>query len=209
MARSTPNHPPDRRRRAICVGAVLIGMALQPGVAGAQSILDRVLKDIDARAPAGMQPELFLNMAEHAAVKDPAGSILNRVDGSVRLYVTPPEIAAVAGGSLAGAPLPGGPGAAPSPLGNQPGFQEVATLVSAANNTGLIEVARSGGLVVDGYSAALGNIAAAGTDVLGAILKVGEGLAETAPGQQATSSVGSINTGGITIRIHNLIEEVR
>lgn len=207
MARRPIHRLPERLIQAFCAGAFLIGGVLQPGVACAQSILDRVLHDIDRRAPDTAGPELFLNMAEHSAVQDEGGSILNRVDGSVRLFGEAPDLAAGAA-AFAPGPAPAVQVVVPN-MGAVSGHAQVATVVAASNNTGMIDVAREGAARIGGYSATLGNIASTGTDVLGAILQVGQGGAEALQGKMATSSIGSVNTGGITIRINDILQGVR
>lgn len=207
MARRSIHRLPERLIQAFCAGAFLIGGVLQPGVACAQSILDRVLHDIDRRAPDTAGPELFLNMAEQIGVQDEGGSILNRVDGSVRLFVDVPDPATGAAAFEAGSPS-----LAQAMVPNMEaisGHAQVATAVAASNNTGMIDVAREGAARIGGYSATLGNIASTGTDVLGAILQVGQGGAEALQGKMATSSIGSVNTGGITIRINDILQGVR
>lgn len=192
-----------------CFPALALVAFCTPACAG--SILDRVLADIATDAPAAGQADVMMNIAEVVnPAKDP--SILNRIDGSTTL---------VSGDMMQPAAI--GYDTEASTTADL-AWREIDTQTIASSNTGTIEVtkilpttpvavpedigqagtaAATGAAPPAGYAVLLGNLALATTNVIGSISLRTENIANSGATvmQQATSSIGTINSGGITLKI--------
>lgn len=177
MSRPAPLRP-ARRTRPGWPGAIAVAaVALLPAAAPAQSILQRVL----GQTGAGM---VSANIAETAA---PSGAV-PVLDGSVTLRAVP--------------------GAEPDALPLQPTLHhlDTATSVMAAVNTGRIRLepsqpATSAATDMPGHAGVAANLAISNAQVLGQIDLRIEGATGPDSATQATSVLGSMNDGRITIVI--------
>lgn len=192
-----------------CFPALALVAFCTPASAG--SILERVLADIAADAPVAGQTDVMMNIAE---VVNPATdpSILNRIDGSTTL---------VSGDLMQPAAI--GYDTTASTTADLV-WREIDTQTIASSNTGTIEVAKilpmapvavpedigqagtaaaTGAAQPGGYAVLLGNLAVATTTVIGSISLRTENITNSGATvvQQATSSIGTINSGGITLKI--------
>ena len=179
MPRPAPLRPARRTRPGWRGAIALAAVALLPAAASAQSILQRVL----GQTGAGM---VSANIAETAAPSGPVPVL----DGSVTLRA--------------------GPGAEPDApaLPLQPTLRhlDTATSVMAAVNTGQIRLdpllpAASAATDLPGHAGVAANLAISNAQVLGQIDLRVEGATGPDSAKQATSVLGSMNDGRITIVI--------
>jgi hypothetical protein len=171
---------PARRTRPGWPGAIAVAaVALLPAAAPAQSILQRVL----GQTGAGM---VSANIAETANPSGPAPVL----DGSVTLWAGP--------GTEPDAPA--------QPLQPTLRYLDTSTSVMAAVNTGRIRLepsqpATSAATDVPGHAGVAANLAISNAQVLGHIDLRTEGVTTPDNATQATSVLGSMNDGRITIVI--------
>ena len=179
MPRPAPLRPARRTlpgwRGAIALAAV----ALLPAAASAQSILQRVLGQMGAGV-------VSANIAETAA---PSGHALV-LDGSVTLWAGPGEE----------------PDTLPPDLQPTLRYLDTSTSVMAAVNTGRIRLepsqpASSAAPDLPGHAGVAANLAISSAQVLGHIDLRIEGVTVPGNATQATSVLGSMNDGSITIVI--------
>ena len=170
------------RRTNIAGPARVIAAAsvcMLPAIASAQSILERVLEQTGAGV-------LMLNLAETGTSRGPQPEL----DGSITLSVGP--------GTDMDAPPPDW----------QPEFNmfDSATSVMSAVNSGTIRVnhlqpGSSPSVEIPGYVATAANLAVSDAQVLGHVDLRIEGVDLSGTGKQATTAIGSVNTGSIMIVI--------
>ena len=186
-------------RRACRPFALLIALVLaHPQIAGAETILDRVLARIDAGPVLSFG--LHLNYAEQGEAA--AEQVTTTVDGSVTVitYWTPSS------GTAASGPI-----TVTDPVDSSaaPGIElEISTSSIGATNVGAIEVEQdrlqlapqiaSPGLVVPGVGLAAVNAAANRSDVLGSASVLSTSAARK-EGSISTSAIGATNTGSINV----------
>jgi hypothetical protein len=179
MPRPAPLRPARRIRPGWRGAIALAAVALLPEAAPAQSILQRVLGETGA----GM---VSANIAETGG---PSGQV-PVLDGSVTLRA--------------------GPGTEPGtlPPGLQPTvrYLDTSTSVTAAVNTGRIRLepsqpAASAAPDLPGYAGVAANLAVSSAQALGHIDLRIEGVTTQGSATQATSVMGSMNSGSITVVI--------
>lgn len=179
MPPTAPRRPDGRPLHGWCGAIALAAVALLPAAAPAQSILQRVLGETGA----GM---VSANIAETANPSGPAPVL----DGSVTLWA--------------------GPGTEPDapalPLQPTLRYLDTETSVMAAVNTGRIrlepsQAPTSAATDLPGHAGVAANLAISNAQLFGHIDLRTEGVTTPDTATQATSVLGSMNDGRITIVI--------